>query len=124
MCDGGADGPRACPDADDIVCGKCGLVREVDDTNAPGACPTCGAWQFTVKRCGHCKLDDLDHVRRHSPAGALFERIVELEFDVAHFHVPWHEVTAEEVRGLQILKEERDRLQREQQQEHPHGVQK
>ena len=77
-------------------------------------CPQCGGWQFTVNRCQHCGLEDLDYARSHSSAGRLFERVLELEFDAAHFAIPWSDVTAEEVRGLQILKEERDRYQREQ----------
>jgi predicted RNA-binding Zn-ribbon protein involved in translation (DUF1610 family) len=121
LCGGGADGPRGCPDANDVTCGKCGLVRAVDDTNAPGACPQCGGWQFVVNRCAHCKLDDLDYARTHSHAGRLFERVLELEFDAVHFSIPWSDVTAEEVRGLQILKEERDRYQREQLQKQPHA---
>jgi predicted RNA-binding Zn-ribbon protein involved in translation (DUF1610 family) len=120
LCDGGADGPRGCPDANDVTCGKCGSVRTADDTNAPGACPHCGDWQFTINRCAHCKLDDLDDARAHSAAGRLFERLLELEFDAAHFSIPWSDVTAEEVRGLQILKEERDRYQRERVQKQPH----
>jgi hypothetical protein len=121
LCDGGVDGPRGCPDANDVTCGKCGLTRTVEDTNAPGACPQCAGWQFTVNRCSHCKLDDLDHARTHSNAGRLFERLLELEFDAAHFSIPWSDVTAEEVRGLQILKEERDRYQRERAQKPPHA---
>ncbi len=121
LCDGGTDGPRGCPDANDVTCGKCGLARTVEDTNAPGACPQCGGWQFTVNRCAHCKLDDLDYARTHSNAGRLFERLLELEFDAAHFSIPWSDVTAEEVRGLQILKEERNRYQREQMQNQPHA---
>ncbi len=70
--------------------------------------------QYTINRCSHCRLDDLDYVRSHSASGRLFERVLELEFDAAHFSIPWSDVTAEEVRGLQILKEERDRYQREQ----------
>lgn len=96
-----------------MTCGKCGRQRTVGDTNAPGACPHCGGWHYTVNRCSHCRLDDLDHARSHSAAGRLFERVLELEFDAAHFSIPWSDVTAEEVRGLQILKEERERYQRE-----------
>jgi len=121
LCDGGADGPRGCPDANDVACGKCGAVRTVEDTNAPDACPRCDGWPFTVNRCAHCKLDDLDYARLHSNAGRLFERLLELEFDAAHFSIPWSDVTAEEVRGLQILKEERDRYQREQAQKPPNA---
>jgi len=39
----------------------------------PGACPQCGGWQFTVNRCAHCRLDDLDYARTHSNAGRLFD---------------------------------------------------
>ena len=52
-------------------------------------------------------------MRSHSAAGRLFERVLELEFDAAHFSVPWSDVTAEEVRGIQILKEERERYRQE-----------
>jgi hypothetical protein len=76
--------------------------------------------QYTVNRCGHCRLDDLDFARAHSAAGRLFERVLELEFSTAHFDIPWSEVTAEETRGLQILKEERDRYQREQTEKNKH----
>jgi hypothetical protein len=93
----------------------------VDDTNSPGACPHCGFWEYTVNRCSHCRLDDLDHVRSHSVAGRLFERVLELEFDAAHFSVPWSDVTAEEVRGLQIVKEERERYRRELAQKPPNA---
>ncbi len=122
LCDGGEDGARSCPDANDVTCGKCGLGRTVEDTNAPGACPQCGGWLFTVNRCAHCRLDDLDYARAHSSAGRLFERLLELEFDAAHFSIPWSDVTAEEVRGLQILQQERQRFQSEQGQKPPnHG---
>ncbi len=45
--------------------------------------------------------------------------MLELEFDAAHFSIPWSDVTAEEVRGLQILKEERDRYLRDRIQKEP-----
>ena len=48
---------------------------------------------------------------------AVVQRLLELEFDAAHFSIPWGDVTAEEVRGLQILQEERDRYWHEQAQE-------
>lgn len=115
LCDGGEDGPRGCPDANDVTCQKCGTRREVEDTSAPGECPQCGGRQFVVNRCDRCPMNELEYVRAHSGAGRLFERLLELEFDCAHFSVPWNEVTAEEVRGLQVLKEERERYLREQQ---------
>ena len=113
LCDGGEDGPRACPDANDVTCQKCGTRREVDDTSAPGSCPQCGGRVCVVNRCDRCPMLELEHVRAHSNAGRLFERVLELEFDTANFAVPWSEVTAEEVKGLQVLKDERDRYQRE-----------
>ncbi|MEO8715635.1 MAG: hypothetical protein ABI369_11535 [Acetobacteraceae bacterium] len=76
---------------------------------------------ITVNRCMYCKLDDLDHARTHSNAGRLFERLLHLEFDAAHFSIPWSDVTAEKVRGLAILKEERDRYQRQQAQKPPNA---
>ena len=121
LCDGGPDGPRGCPDSNDVTCSKCGVRRTVEDSNAPGACSQCGGWHFAVNRCAHCRLDDLDYARTHSHAGRLFERVLELEFDAAHFSIPWSDVTAEEVRGLQILKEERDRYQREQMKRPPNA---
>jgi hypothetical protein len=57
----------------------------------------------------------MEYVRTHSNAGRLFERVLELEFSCNNFVVPWSDVTAEEAVGLQILKDERDRYQREQQ---------
>ena len=113
LCGGGEDGPAACPDANDVTCGKCGLVRTVDDTTAPGACE-CGSVQCTVNRCDHCPVNELEYVRAHSNAGRLFERLLELEFDTKHFSVPWSDVTVEEQRGLQLLEEERDKYRRQQ----------
>jgi hypothetical protein len=37
-----------------------------------------------------------------------------LEFDTRTFSVPWGDVPAEEAKGLQILKDERDKYLREQ----------
>ena len=121
LCDGGADGPRGCPDANDVRCGKCGRVRTVEDANVPGECLDCGSRLCTIIRCRHCKLDDLDDARNYSHAGRLFERLLELEFDAHHFSIPWTEVTVEEVKGLQILKEERERYQREQMKKGPNS---
>lgn len=39
--------------------------------------------------------------------------MLDLEFDVEHFAVPWGDITAEEVKGLQVLREERNRAQQE-----------
>ena len=85
----------------------------MEDTNTAGECPECGSRGYRVNRCEHCPVNELEYVRAHSQAGRQLERILELEFDTAHFSIPWHEVTSEEVKGLQILKEERDRYQRE-----------
>ena len=102
-----------CPNANDVTCQKCGARREVEDTTAPGDCPQCGSRQYVVNRCDSCPVNELEHVRAHSAAGRLFERVLELEFACDNFSVPWADVTAEEVKGLQILKDERDRFQRE-----------
>jgi hypothetical protein len=66
-----------------------------------------------VPRCDECPVEDLMYVRANCHAGRLFERLLELEFDMTHLSVPWDEVTAEEVRGLQILKDEREKFTRE-----------
>ena len=117
LCDGGEEGPRGCPNANEVTCQQCGATSEVEDTAAPGKCPQCGNRQFAVNRCARCPVNELEYVRAHSAAGRLFERVLELEFDCAHFAVPWDEVTAEEVKGLQVLQDERERYQRERQRE-------
>jgi len=122
LCDGGKDGPAGCPRSDEVECARCHRPWRADDTSAPGACPYCGASAFSVLRCPECRLHDLDDLRDGSSSGRLFERLLELEFDAAHFSIPWSDVTAEEVRGLQILKEERDRWQREQMEKQRNGV--
>ena len=99
LCDGGEEGPRGRPDANEVTC------------------PQCGGRQLAVNRCARCPVNELEYVRAHSAAGRLFERVLELEFDCAHFAVPWDEVTAEEVGGLQVLQDERERYQRERQRE-------
>jgi hypothetical protein len=66
-------------------------------------------------------VHELEYVRAHSAAGRLFERVLELEFACTNFAVPWSEITAEEVKGLQVIKEERERYQREQQKEAAKG---
>jgi hypothetical protein len=58
-------------------------------------------------------MDELEYVRAHSDAGRLFGRVLELEFACDHFAVPWSDVTAEEVKGLQVLKDERNRYERD-----------
>ena len=41
------------------------------------------------------------------------ERVLELEFVTSKCRVGWNELTVEEIKGLQVLQEERDLLQRE-----------
>ena len=90
----------------------------MDDAGAPGPCPSCGKHGFTINRCPTCPLDDLDHVRSTSAAGQLLERVFHLEFVTTNFSMDWGLVSAEEVQGLRALKEERDRWQAEQQDNH------
>lgn len=66
-----------------------------------------------MNRCERCPVAELERMRAQSPAGQLFERVLELEFACENFEVPWGEVTAEEVKGLQILRDERSKYQRE-----------
>lgn len=114
MCEGGEGAGASCSQAQDAECLDCRHSWECEDTSAPGACPGCGKWNITIRRCESCPVDLLSHVRAHSHAGRLFERALELEFDTKNFAVPWSEITAEEVKALQILKDERDRYLREQ----------
>ena len=107
--------PGGCPDSKTITCQNCGADTEVEDTGAPGGCAHCGSRRVVVQRCEQCPMHELEYVRSHSRAGRLFERVLELEFSCNNFVVPWSDVTAEEAVGLQILKDERDRYQREQQ---------
>ena len=93
----------------------------MEDTSVPGACPHCGSTQCTANRCERCGLDDLDDARAHSNAGRIFERVLEMDFAAEHFSIPWSDVTVEEARGIQILKEERNRYQREQAQKRPNA---
>jgi predicted RNA-binding Zn-ribbon protein involved in translation (DUF1610 family) len=113
LCEGGESAGSACPKALDAECGKCGYVWQPEDTTVTGACPGCGGWDIRILRCEGCPVEELSYIRSHSHAGRLFERVLELEFDTKNFSVPWSDVTAEEVKGLQILKDERDRYQRE-----------
>lgn len=53
-------------------------------------------------------------MRRNSHAGVLLDRILDLEFSIEHFKLGWEDVTAEEVKALQILTEERSKYQQEQ----------
>lgn len=64
-------------------------------------------------RCRDCPLHELSKARTGSEAGRLLERVLELDFVAERFKVGWDEVTAEEVNGLQILKQERDRWSEE-----------
>lgn len=45
--------------------------------------------------------------------GRLFDRLLDLEFDIKNFGVGWDEITCEEVRGLQILQDERHKWGKE-----------
>jgi hypothetical protein len=58
-------------------------------------------------------VTELERVRAHSQAGRIMERILDLEFTLDHLSVRWDEVTAEEVKGIQILKDERESYKRE-----------
>lgn len=44
-----------------------------------------------------------------------------MDFAAEHFSIPWSDITVEEAHGIQILKEERNRYQREQAQKRPNA---
>ncbi len=52
-------------------------------------------------------------MRATTEAGRLLERTLELDFDCERFRVGWGEITCEEAGALKILKQERDKWQRE-----------
>jgi hypothetical protein len=119
MCFGGEAGPDHCPESKAVKCTHCGRRWEAPDVWNPGRCPGCGQIElgFTVARCDVCPLEDLEEAREHSRAGKLLTRLIELDFSVDRFRLGWGDVTAEEARGLRVLKEERDRLAEEQRKE-------
>lgn len=59
----------------------------------------------------------VEHARRTSQAGRLLNRLLELEFDTKNFAVDWADVTAEEVLGLRILEQERQKRMNEKREE-------
>ena len=119
LCRGGEDeepeeswSRAACPDANTVVC-QCGESWETEDTNHPGNCQACGALPIRVDRCYRCPLNELDRVRLNSLAGHLLERVIHLDFITQRFRVGLDEVSAEEVAGLKIYVNERDKYQHE-----------
>ena len=122
LCKGGTEGGHQCENANDVTCTKCGLRRTVEDTGAPGLCPECGERVYRVERCSDCPVGELEHVRSHSRAGRLVDRILQLEFDSKYFSVPWSEVNAEEVKALEIMKDERESFKAELAKRSPNGL--
>jgi hypothetical protein len=107
-------GPRGCQRSDSAVCNKCSTIWRPPDTSLPGRCPTCESYEIAIARCDRCPLDALDHVRQRSQAGRLLERVLQLDFVFpAGSALPWGELTCADVKGLQILRQERDKYQRE-----------
>jgi hypothetical protein len=68
----------------------------------------------SIARCESCPLEQLDYMRGRSAAGRSLERILQLDFIFPPgAALPWGELTAEEISGLKILRQERDRYTRE-----------
>ena len=108
-------GAEECENASEVCCVRCGHVWAAADVFNPGRCPACGQGGFEVRRCAVCPLDDLDYARAYSGAGAQLGRLIDLEFAVEKLGVRWDEISARDVRGLRVLKEERDRFSTEKQ---------
>lgn len=114
MCLGGEKGPQGCQASADAVCRECSNRWTPADTNRPGRCPNCESYNAAIARCDRCPLDLLDHMRQRSAAGRLLERILQLDFIFPPgAALPWSSLTVAEVKGLQILRQERDNYQRE-----------
>jgi hypothetical protein len=54
-------------------------------------------------------LTKLAEVRSTSEAGRLLESVLEHDYAVSTLKVGWDEIPAEMVKGIQVLKEERDK---------------
>ena len=82
-------------------------------TAAGFKCPACQHLEFDCERCASCKQPELERARAESEAGQMLNRLLELDFLTERFKVGLEDVTAEEARGLIVLKEERARRERE-----------
>ena len=109
-CRGGEDGASGCPATSRVRCSACGQIREEDEIEMPGAC-ACGCPTCEIERCDDCPAVMVQHMRAHSPAGRLLERVLDHEFDTKHYKVPIEGVDAELRDGLKILEEERARFE-------------
>ena len=113
MCQGGEKQQRDCPNATVIKCTECGTRYDAPFPESPPPCPSCKSTAGILQRCERCPVLEIEHVRSHSAAGALLERVLELDFDAKHFRIGWDEVTAEEAWGLKVLDQERGKWQKE-----------
>ena len=109
MCEGQEDGPSGCPEALTVTCVECKTEWDVDDTDFPGPCPSCGRQFSTVNRCRRCPLAELDYRRSHCEAGRLLEATLELDWDTKHLAVADDSIDAESAEALKILEQERDK---------------
>jgi hypothetical protein len=78
-------------------------------------CSNCGsstAWQ--LERCDTCPRNQVVKMRMESPQWPVLVRALDLEKLTTDFSVNWSDVDAKEAEALQILKQERARLQSEQ----------
>lgn len=71
---------------------------------------------MVVDRCVECPLHQLDQARQ-GHAGRLLDRVLRLDFNADTFQIGWDQVSAEDVLGLQILRDERRKFQIEKQDE-------
>ncbi len=98
---------------------------ECDDAGPPdkrlslytGNCRSCGSSSVRLSRCDDCPVSVLDSVRASSRAGALLDRILELEFDLKHGLARVDTIVCEERDGLKILEQERGKWEGEEMKE-------
>jgi ribosomal protein L37E len=76
-------------------------------------CARCGCREFDEIPCADCGLGKLAAARRESDAGQMLSRVLDLDFLTSRFRMGLEELSAEEMRGLMVLKEERERAVRE-----------
>lgn len=92
------------------ICRECKAERPIETLRQPCAC---GATEWDKQRCGPCKVGKLEEDMT-GYTGNLLWRVAKIEsmLEAGVVYTP-DDLTAEEARGLEILKEERNKREAE-----------
>lgn len=102
-------GPRLCHAADAVRCLECGAIRKPAEIDAPGACPECGHPKYERERCADCPHTKMD-AALESEVGGLLHAAMALDVSLeAGYTITLADVTVEEWKALQVLRNERAR---------------